>query len=650
MQPQRLTQESPSVATASIVARSRRAWAGALMTLQGVLALAGCGGGGGDAADASPPSASVPAPSTAVQADASRTAKSRVGPTGGSVSVTAADGRRYTLTVPAGALKDETEISAMPVTSMGAAPLAAGVKGAVRFGPSGLKFGQAATLRIEGASNSAASGKRLLGFLRSDDGAAMNLMPVAVVGGALELPVPHFSDGGVSEGGDAELAAIPLVPIVDPAQDMRETLVREMSSNNNAEADAALLVRLHDQKLLPLLNQAANVSNDRTQDEFRESVVATWHVWQLAVSILSNGETISRLGDRVAQARARAAGVLLGQVDLGRADCLAPAPLDLLQLRGLWRALWAQKVAQLHGLDAADLGLDASTVARRMNDCARVAFVPRPLPTMEVGRAVSLNAQAELIFAAAPNVEAPIEFEFTVSSNDAAIANAQGFSDLQRQYTTVVTPRHANPVFEVRACLVTYMANGAPVASAMCERQTLQPGSRQPQDVVLRGTLTDTVSTLLESATQTTVVEITVRHQSSGPSQIIELVQARGTYSASGSAITSCSEGGTTRTLRLSSNTSANIIAGSMRGVMSDRLALGFSTGPATHTTEEPVSTNSCTVRSVVSNFSSIIVGPSGGYSAFATAVDANQLVTALEVRVPDGSTGGTRVVGVLTR
>jgi photosystem II stability/assembly factor-like uncharacterized protein len=69
-------------------------------------------------------------------------------------------------------LSAATEITATPVVSMGAAPLAAGLKGAVRFAPAGLTFALPASLRVEGAAP-LKPGLRAVGFSRSDDGQVM---------------------------------------------------------------------------------------------------------------------------------------------------------------------------------------------------------------------------------------------------------------------------------------------------------------------------------------------------------------------------------------------------------------------------------------------------------------------------------------------
>jgi hypothetical protein len=476
--------------------------------------LAACGGGGGD------DDATSGAADTAVRLESAATASATIGAAGGTVTAVAADGRRYTLTVPAGALAADTAITATPIVSMGNAPLADGLRGGVRFGPSGLSFGLAATLRIEGASTTASAGKRLVGFVRSDDGAAMQLVPVEVVGNALEMPVPHFSDGGAAEASAAELAAIPLAPITDPVQDLWDTLMREIRVGGTEADDIDVIVRLHDQKVVPLLQTAESLADDPTQDRFRESAVATWAAWQRIVDI--SGLPAEVFGGRVVQARARSGAMLLDQVERGRSACLEPAPLRALHLDGMLRALWAQKVAQAHRLDAPDLGLDAFTVPRRLNDCARVAFVPRPLPAFEAGRAVSLDAQADLIFAADVNAQDPMLFRFEVQSADASVATPLGFASEAGQYTTVVTPTASDPQFDVRACVVTFMANSAPVSSVLCGRQTL-PGD---PGVILAGTI-DLFADL--NQVDTLVGEMSLRVRAN-PDGSFTVVEALGSY------------------------------------------------------------------------------------------------------------------------
>lgn len=555
-----------------------------------LLALGACGGsGGGGGGD-------NPGGSGAVQVDTARTARATVGPAGGSVSTTAADGRVYTLTVPAGALPAAVEITAAPVGSMGSAPLAAGLKGAVRFGPAGLKFNVPALLRIEGAATTAAAGRRLVGFVRSDDGATMNLVPVAVAGAALELPVLHFSDGGVSEASAAELAAIPLAPIVDPVQELWDIAQRESSADGNVEVDAAMLVRLHDQKLSPLLTQAVDLAGDASQDTFRETTIAVWAAWQRVVDFTT--VPADRLGGRVAQARTRAGQLLADQVARGRAACAAPPPVGLQHVNGLWRALWAQKVAQLYGLDAPDLGLDAGTVARGLNDCARVVFVPKVAPTFEAGRPVSLDAQAELILAEAPNAPAPVEFGFTVSSADAAIANPSGFSDLEGRYTTVVTPRAAGAVIDVRACLVTYMANLAPVASVMCATQTVAGGGGDPavDSFGLAGSATRRSGTA--SDRRDDIASVVMQGRALVGGSDVQTVAASGTFSTVFTRQERCGAN-LERTVELTTTLSGNITEASLVLPAGVGQSGAFSVGGRGRTEAQSVDLQTCAISTV---------------------------------------------------
>lgn len=481
--------------------------------------LAACGGGGGD------DDATSGAADTAVRLESAATASATIGAAGGTVTAVAADGRRYTLTVPAGALAADTAITATPIVSMGNAPLADGLRGGVRFGPSGTRFAVPATLRIEGASTAVTAG-RLLGFVRSDDGAVMRLLPVASAAGAVDVPVLHFSDVGITEALREAVAALPLVQPIDPVEEMWETAARESVAANTPELLAAMVARLHDNLLSPLLDDAAQLSGDASEDAFRVSVVATWSAWQSIIAIVSSpgaerDQLLALLGDRVPLARARTGAVLSVQVDRGRTACLVPAPVGVVQMNGLEAALRAQIVAGQFDLDAVDLGLDADTVARRLNDCARVAFVPRALPSFEVGRQVSLDTQGELLFAQDPNAGMPSDLEFNLTSADASIATPRGFGSAQGSYTSVVTPSAANPVFTVRACIVVTMAGGARVASVLCGRETLSgaPG------VILAGT----INLIADLGVDTVVGEMSLRVRAD-PDGGFTVVEALGSY------------------------------------------------------------------------------------------------------------------------
>lgn len=470
-----------------------------LAALAATLLLAACGGGGGGAGGAPEPAAS------AVTLESGRTARATVGAAGGSVKATAGDGRVYTLTVPPGALAGDTEITATPVASMGNAPLAAGTRAAVRFGPAGLKFAMPARLRIEGAATTAGAGKRLVGFVRNDAGTAMNLQPPALSGTALELQVPHFSDVGVSEATLQEIALVPIVSPASVADEIFEAAARELPpATSGLQAQADVFAAIHDRIVLRELDDATRAGTP----EARLVAATAFGIWDRAIELTTADDAqyqalVALLGDRYRLSRARAGGFMKQDVDAGLAACAAPAPIGSVQQDGLKSALSLQVFARERGLDSADLGLDAATVARRANACARVAFVPRAAPVFEVGRQVSLDAQAELIFAADANFRAAEPFAFTVGSSSAAVATPEGLGDTAGRYTTVVTPSAADPLFDVKACLmvvvpqpVAFMPEGLLSPSVMCATQRV--GGEQDsvvlvgevsQNMVLRGTV-----------------------------------------------------------------------------------------------------------------------------------------------------------------
>ena len=95
---------------------------------------------------------------TAVQSDAgdasvkldnARAASQLITPAGGILEATAEDGTAFRLTLPAGALLSEEEITLTPVTAVDGARLSGGLAGAVQIAPEDLLFYQPATLEVE---------------------------------------------------------------------------------------------------------------------------------------------------------------------------------------------------------------------------------------------------------------------------------------------------------------------------------------------------------------------------------------------------------------------------------------------------------------------------------------------------------------------
>jgi len=130
--------------------------------------------------------------------DTSRTATASFTPAqGGTVQTVRADGTVLRLTAPAGAVNVSTQVTIAPLTGMTGLPPGRFIAG-VKAGPSGQRFQQPATLRIELPPSFVMPPLGLAGFVVDDDGRNLEFVPVAVTGNVVTLPVTHFSAAGVA--------------------------------------------------------------------------------------------------------------------------------------------------------------------------------------------------------------------------------------------------------------------------------------------------------------------------------------------------------------------------------------------------------------------------------------------------------------------
>lgn len=108
--------------------------------------------------------------------DAGRATQAAIGPEGGVLSATAADGTQFALTIPPDAL-DFTEVITMtPASAATGLPLSGGLAGAVSLEPSGLTLSAPATLVITPAT--APAGPLAIGFAFDSSGSRFHLRPI----------------------------------------------------------------------------------------------------------------------------------------------------------------------------------------------------------------------------------------------------------------------------------------------------------------------------------------------------------------------------------------------------------------------------------------------------------------------------------------
>lgn len=161
------------------------------------LLLGACGGGGGDGASGDGSGSGGEAETrgkvdpveVTLEVDAAATAKATIGPDGGTVGTSGADGTAYELVVPAGALVEPVEISLAPVAEMVGLPEGDELSSGVEMEPDGLVFMKPAWLYIDAEHTDVDAG------LLVDEGIA-SLQPVGFDGDRYILPVGHFTTGG----------------------------------------------------------------------------------------------------------------------------------------------------------------------------------------------------------------------------------------------------------------------------------------------------------------------------------------------------------------------------------------------------------------------------------------------------------------------
>lgn len=134
--------------------------------------------------------------------DAARAVTAALGPGGGSVSAVAANGTTFRLDVPAGSVREATQITLTPLSSPTTAKWFGTLVGGVQLAPEGLLLMRGATLTVTPKGRVPASRWVPVGF--TGQGEDVHLVPVGRNRAAIEIPLAHFSGFGVgnsSSGG-----------------------------------------------------------------------------------------------------------------------------------------------------------------------------------------------------------------------------------------------------------------------------------------------------------------------------------------------------------------------------------------------------------------------------------------------------------------
>lgn len=183
-----------------------------------VLSLASCGGSSGGNADEF---GGTPNPvNVIVKTDDSRAVSKDITAEGGTVTASAADGTKFTLTLAKDSLFSEQSITLIPVSSIDGLPLSGGLTAAVQLQPEGLMLMSPATLTIEPDKPMPADELTAFGYRGKGDD--LYLTPHELDSTRITMDVTHFSGNGIGLGTDADRSTQQGHPPVSPGDKLRQ--------------------------------------------------------------------------------------------------------------------------------------------------------------------------------------------------------------------------------------------------------------------------------------------------------------------------------------------------------------------------------------------------------------------------------------------
>ncbi len=158
-----------------------------------------------DQGDVSPANETANPITIKVSVDQNALATGVISPAGGSLTATAADGSLFTLTLPAGALLGEEQITLIPITTVDGMPLSGGFVAGVQLVPDGLQLLEPATLTISTPKAVPSGDLLLVGFAYHGAGEEFYLTPSMAAGTTITMRVTHFSGRGLGKGTKADV-------------------------------------------------------------------------------------------------------------------------------------------------------------------------------------------------------------------------------------------------------------------------------------------------------------------------------------------------------------------------------------------------------------------------------------------------------------
>ncbi len=137
--------------------------------------------------------------------DPKSVASAPIPPAGGTLSLTDGKGNKFTLTIPANALRSTTTVTMTAVTALAGLPPGGSFNAGVQLDPDGLALNQPALLTIEPANPPAPDTIIPLGWHGGGQGVYLNI--VQPQNAKLTMALNHFSGAAIGSGADSYLTS-----------------------------------------------------------------------------------------------------------------------------------------------------------------------------------------------------------------------------------------------------------------------------------------------------------------------------------------------------------------------------------------------------------------------------------------------------------